>query len=52
MEEISSIKPSSEFDAIYSLRITQPRRTTAYRDWDWDWDYIRLLTVSPNHDRT
>ena len=35
-------------DAIYSLRITQSRRCTAYRDGD----FMRLLTVAPEHDST
>lgn len=47
-EEISSIKPPPGVDAIYSLRITQSRRATAYRDGD----FIRLLTVAPDHDST
>ena len=47
-EKISSIKPPLGIDAIYSLRITQSRRATAYRDGD----FIRLLTVAPDHDST
>ena len=47
-EKISSIKPPPDIDAIYSLRITQSRRATAYRDGD----FIRLLTVAPDHDST
>ncbi len=35
-------------DAIYSLRITQARRATAYREAD----FIRLLTIAPDHDAT
>ena len=47
-EKISSIKPPPDMDAIYSLRITQSRRATAYRDCD----FILLLTVAPDHDST
>src|SRR5665647_729024 len=47
-EKIGSIKPPPGVDAIYSLRITQSRRATAYRDGD----FIRLLSVSPDHDST
>ena len=47
-EKISSVKPPQNIDAIYSLRITQSRRATAYRDGD----FIRLLTVAPDHDST
>jgi hypothetical protein len=47
-EKITSIRPPAGIDAIYSLRITQSRRATAYRDGD----FIRLLTIAPNHDAT
>ena len=47
-EKLSSIKPPPGIDAIYSLRITQARRATAYRDGE----FIRLLTVAPDHDST
>ena len=47
-EKIVSIKPPSGIDAIYSLRITQSRRATAYRDQN----FIRFLTISPDHDST
>ena len=47
-EKIASVKPPAGVDAIYSLRITQSRRCTAYRDGD----FIRLLTVAPDHDST
>lgn len=47
-EKISSIKLPPGIDAIYSLRITQSRRATAYRDGD----FIRLLMVAPDHDST
>lgn len=47
-EKIISVKPPTGIDAIYSLRITQARRATAYRDGD----FIRLLTIAPDHDNT
>ncbi len=47
-EKIVSVKPPEGIDAIYSLRITQSRRATAYRQQD----FLRLLTVSPDHDST
>jgi hypothetical protein len=47
-EKIISVKPPKGVDALYSLRITQSRRATAYRDGD----YMRLLTVAPDHDST
>lgn len=47
-EKILSVRPPADVDAIYSLRITQSRRATAYRDGD----FIRLLTVAPDHDTT
>jgi len=47
-EKIVSVKPPAEVDAIYSLRITQSRRATAYREGD----FIRLLTIAPDHDGT
>lgn len=47
-EKIISVKPPSGIEAIYSLRITQSRRCTAYRDGD----FMRLLTVAPDHDST
>ncbi|NMG56712.1 hypothetical protein [Aromatoleum aromaticum] len=45
-EKITSVRPPQSIDAIYSLRITQARRATAYRDGD----FIRLLTIAPDHD--
>jgi hypothetical protein len=47
-EKISSVTPPAGADAIYSLRITQARRSTAYRDGE----YMRFLTVAPDHDST
>ncbi len=47
-EKISSVAPPAGVDAIYSLRITQSRRATAYRDGE----FMRLLTVASDHDGT
>jgi hypothetical protein len=47
-EKIVSVKPPQGIDVIYSVRITQSRRCTAYRDGD----FMRFLTVSPDHDST
>ena len=47
-EKITSVKPPQGIDAIYSLRITQSRRATAYRDGG----FIRLLTIASDHDTT
>ncbi len=47
-EKIVSIKPPEGIDAVYSLRITQSRRATAWRDGD----FMRMLTVAPDHDST
>lgn len=47
-EKIASVKPPKGMDAVYSLRVTQSRRATAYRDGD----FIRLLTIAPDHDAT
>lgn len=47
-EKITSVRPPEGIDAIYSLRITQARRATAYRDGE----YMRLLTVAADHDAT
>ena len=47
-EKIISVKPPPGIDAIYSLRITQSRRCTAYREGD----FMCLLTVAPDHDST
>lgn len=45
-EKISSVTPPAGASAIYSLRITQSRRVTAYRDGE----FMRFLTVAPDHD--
>ena len=47
-EKVVSVKLPSGIDALYSLRITQSRRATAYREGA----FIRLLTVAPDHDTT
>ena len=47
-EKIVSVKPLQGVDAIYSLRITQSRHCTAYREGD----FMRLLPVAPDHNST
>lgn len=47
-KKISSVVPPAGADAIYSLRITQSRRATAFRDGE----FMRFLTVAPDHDGT
>ena len=47
-EKIVAVKPPHGIAVMYSLRITQARRCTAYRDGD----FLRLLTVEPDHDST
>jgi len=47
-EKVVSVRPPQGIDAVYSLRITQSRRATAYRDGP----YMRLLTVAHDHDST
>ena len=47
-QKIVSIKPPQGIQALYTLRITQSRRATAYREGD----FMRLLTVAPDHDST
>lgn len=47
-EKVVSVKLPSGIDAIYSLRITNSRRATAYREDD----FIRRLTIAPDHDST
>jgi hypothetical protein len=46
--KIVSVKPPEGINALYSLRITQGCRATAYRDGD----FLRLLTIAPDHDST
>jgi len=45
-EKIHSCKPPTGLDIVYSLRITQAKRATAYRDDV----FIHLLTITANHD--
>ena len=45
-EKIASIRPPAGIAALHSLRITQSRRASAYRDGD----YTRFLTIAPDHD--
>ncbi len=47
-EKVVSIKAPAGIDAIYSIRITQSRRATAYREGN----FIRLLTIAADHDAT
>jgi len=47
-EKIESVKPPSGIDAVYSLRITQARRATAYRQGD----FMRFLTIQQAYDST
>ena len=47
-EKIESVKPPRGIDAVYSLRITQARRATAYREGD----FMRFLTIQQDHDST
>jgi len=45
-EKVASLQRPKGIDAIYTLRITQSRRATAYRDGN----FMRLLTIAPDHD--
>lgn len=45
-EKIASVRPPPGIAALYTLRITQSRRASAYRDGD----YMRFLTIAPDHD--
>ncbi len=47
-EKIVSFKPLPGIDTVYSLRITQAPRATAYRDGE----FIRFLTIASDHDST
>lgn len=47
-EKIASVAPPPGVDAVYSLRITQARRCTAYREGD----FMRFLTIARDHDAT
>ena len=45
-EKVVSVKPPKGIDALYTLRITQSRRASAYRDGN----FLRFLTIAPDHD--
>ena len=45
-EKVVSVKPPKGIDVVYTLRITQSRRATAYRDGN----FLRFLTIAPDHD--
>lgn len=45
-EKVASVKAPTGIDAIYTLRITQSRRASAYRDGN----FLRFLTIAPDHD--
>jgi len=45
-EKVVSVKPPQGIDALYTLRITQSRRASAYREGN----YLRFLTIAPDHD--
>jgi len=47
-EKIVSVKPPQGVAAVYSLRITQARRATTYREGD----FLRFLTIEPDLDAT
>ena len=47
-EKIVSVRPPAGISAVYSLRLSQSRRATAYRDGA----FLRLLTIPPDHDAT
>ena len=47
-EKIFSVRVPQGIDASYSMRITQSRRATAYREGA----YMRMLTVAVDHDST
>lgn len=47
-EKISSVTQSKGAEVIYSLRITQSRRATAYREGN----VMRFLLIAPDHDST
>jgi hypothetical protein len=46
--KITSAAPPAGIDSVYSLRLSQSRRATAFRDGD----YLRLLSIAPRHDAT
>lgn len=44
-EKIISVKPPGGIDSIYSVRITNGTRATAYRDGN----FMGFLTIAPDH---
>ena len=47
-EKITSVRPPHGINALYSIRLSQARRATAYRDGE----FMRFLTIAPDHDAT
>lgn len=47
-EKIVIVRAPTGVDVIYSLRITQARSATAFRDGQ----YMRILTIASDHDST
>jgi hypothetical protein len=47
-EKIVSVKLPDGIEAIYSIRISQSRRATAFREGE----IMRFLTIEPDHDAT
>jgi hypothetical protein len=45
-EKVASIVPPRGAEAVYTLRITQSRRATAYREGN----FMRFLTIARDHD--
>jgi len=45
-EKVTSVKPPEGIDAVYTLRVTQSRRATAYRHGE----FMRFLSIAPDHD--
>ena len=45
-DKIASVSPPPGVASLYSLRITQSRRATAFREGD----FMRFLTIAPDHD--
>lgn len=45
-EKVVSVKPPQGMNAVYTLRITQSRRASGYRDGN----FLRFLTIAPDHD--
>jgi hypothetical protein len=47
-EKIATVEPPPGVETVYSLRITQSRRATAYREAN----LMRFLNIPPDHDAT